>query len=83
MLSCGLMVEEAFVTKVFVQMLPMDAVWRERILLAFGGCSIAECCVVVKALAGLSAIGGLHPNLGWRKPDFRYFHHCHYFWSLE
>lgn len=34
------MSEETFVTKVFVQMFPMDAVWRERILLALGGSGI-------------------------------------------
>ena len=40
-LSHVLMSEETFVTKVFVQMFPMDAVWRERILLALGGSGIA------------------------------------------
>ena len=41
LLSCSLMSEEAFIAKVFIQMLPMDAVWRERILLALSGCGVA------------------------------------------
>ncbi len=69
------MPEESFVTQVFVLMLPMDAVWRERILLALGGRGIAQCCIVIKAFAGLLPIGGLHPYFGWRKPYFLNFHH--------
>ena len=66
----GLGLEEAFVAKIFVQMLPVDAVRRERVLFALGGCGIAQCSIVGKALAGLLSVGSLHPNLGWREPVF-------------
>ncbi len=75
LLFCSLISEEAFITKIFVQMLPVDAVWRERILLTLGGCCVAQCCVVSEAFTSLLAISSLHPNLGWRKPDFLNYHH--------
>ena len=54
-------------------MLPMDAVGRERVLFALGGCGIAQCSIVREMFAGLPSVGSLHPDLGRREPNFRYF----------
>ena len=75
MLSCYSVPEEAFEAQVFVQVLPVDAIGRERVLFALAGRGITEAGVIGKMLAGLAAVGSLDPNLGRREPNLRNFHH--------
>ena len=69
------MLEEAFEAQVFIQVLPVDAIGRERVLFALAGRGITQSGVVGKALAGLATVGRLNPNLGRREPNLRNFHH--------
>jgi len=77
MLCClaAFLLEEALEAQVFVQMFPVDAKGRERILFALARGGITEAGVVGKTLTGLAAIGRLHPNLGRRELNFLNLHH--------
>ena len=67
--------EEALVAQILVQVLPVDAEGRERVLLALRGRGVAQGGIVGKALAGLPAVSRLHPNLRRRQPNLRNLHH--------